>query len=364
MKRIYKHIFLLSIITLVIITGCSKKSERSQNQKLSVTEKQEKKNLVLYNWEEYIGSDTLENFEKESGIHVTLINFKDEEEMLGAVQSDLSAFDLVVVSDDTAREMIEAKIIAKLDYSKIPNFKNISEKYLHQPYDPKQQFTLPYLLGTTGMVINNKFIKKDKDSWGVLWNKKYKKKLAMLNNPFEVAGAACKLLGYSINTVNMNELKEAKKLLLEQKPLLHGYYDVIKIQEMLQNETLWAAHTYSGEGLAATDENENLEYIIPKEGAVRWIDLFIIPRDAKHKEEAHTFLNYILRPDVNSSIASELWYATSNKAAKYLMDKEVLESPSVYPSSEILSLCEFFMRTGDESTREVQAIWTNLNKKN
>jgi spermidine/putrescine transport system substrate-binding protein len=193
----------------------------------------------------------------------------------------------------------------------------------------------------------------------VLFDETYKGKLAMLNNSWEVISAAAKLLGNSINVKNQAELDQAIKICAEQKPILKGYLDVITIKQMLIEEKLWAAEIYSGEGLAAVDENENLEYVIPKEGAAIWVDNFALLRDAAHPEEAHIFLNYILRPDVNAAIASELWYATPNKAAIALMDEEVAQSPSVFPAPEIIARCEFFENIG-EFTPHITRAWADL----
>lgn len=279
--------------------------------------------------------------------------------MLGAVQSDPGAYDLVVTSDDMVREMREARILSKLDLSKIPNLKHIDKKYLNLPHDPKQIYSVPYLWGTTGLAVNTKYITENSDSWKVLFDEKYKGKLAVLDDLYEVIAAPLKLLGFSMNTPDPEELAKAKKLLLKQKPLLSGYFDVLTIQDMLINEKLWAAHIYSGEGLVAADENENIEYIIPNEGAPVWLDLFVLLRDAKNKEEAHAFLDYILRPEVNAKIASELWYATANEAAKPLMDQEVIESPAVYPPVEVLARCEFFKEDGTP-TPIANHIWYEL----
>ena len=365
-KRIYTAVFFIFLIAFLSV-GCGKTPEKETKKQAlpgaTAVKKEKSGTLTLYIWEDYIGSGTLENFEKETGVHVKEINFKTEDQMLGTIQSDLSSFDLVVASGDAAREMIQAKLLAPVDYSKIPNFKHIDKKYLNQRFDPKQQYTVPYLMGQTGMVINKKYIKENTDSWKVLWDKRYNGKLAMLPEPFEVVAAACKLLGYSINTTNPEELAAAKKALLEQKPILHGYHDAQTIKNLAIEETIWAAQIYSGEGLAAMDKNENLEYVIPREGAPVWIDLFVIPRDARHKEDAYRFLNYILRPEVIASIASEFWYATPNKAAKPMMDPEVLESASVYPPPEVNARCEFFSDSG-EATRIIQAIWTELTAEN
>jgi spermidine/putrescine transport system substrate-binding protein len=350
---------LVLFVSVLFIFGCSQEPDQAETKQAPIPKNVKGGTLTLYNWEEYIGSNTLENFEKETGIHVNEIIFQDEEDMLGAVQSDLEAYDLVVSSDDLVREMRHAKILAQLDYSKIPNFKHIAKKYQNMPCDPEQKYTVPYLTGTTGMVVNKKYIKEDTDSWKVLFDKRYKGKLAMLNNSYEVVAAALKSSGYSINTTDPAELERAKKILLEQKPLITGYHDTETLKELLISEKVWAAQIYSGEGLVAADENENLEYIIPKEGAPAWVDFFVMPRDAKHKEEAHMFLNYISRPEVNASIASELWYATPNEAAQPLVDPEVLNSKSVYPPAEVMEHCEFFKDTG-KGTRLVAPIWSDL----
>jgi spermidine/putrescine transport system substrate-binding protein len=356
-SRLMKSIFLFT--GLILIFGCSNEPDKMTAGTETPAKTMENKTLVLYNWEEYIGSKTLENFEKETGIHVQEIYFQDEEEMLGAVQSDLKAYDLVVCSGDLVREMQEAKILAQLDFSKIPNFKYISKQYINRPSDPEQKYSIPYLWGTTGMVVNTKYIKEDTDSWQVLFNQRYKGKTAMLNNSFEVMSAASKLLGYSINDISAEKFAKMKPMLHEQKPLLQGYLDAVTIKDLLIEEKLWAAQIYSGEGLTAVDENENLAYVIPKEGAPIWVDHFAMPRHAQHKEEAHIFLNYILRPEVNAAIASELWYATPNEAATPHMDPEVTQSASVYPTADVRARCEPYGDTG-EATPTFTRIWTDL----
>jgi len=343
--RFTKLVF--SLIGLILFFGCGNEPGKISEVKETTAQKKKNRTLIVYNWEEYIGSKTFENFENETGIHVKEIIFKDEEEMLGAAQSNPGAYDLVVASDDVVRELLQVKLLARLDLSKIPNIKHIDANYLYRVCDPEQQYTIPYLYGTTGMVVNKKYIKEGADSWKVLFDKKYKGKLAMLNNPWEVLAAASKIRGNSININTQEELNSAMEMVLEQKSLLQGYLDVIAMKKLLIEEKLWAAQMYSGEGLAAVDENENLEYVIPKEGAALWVDNFVLLRDAQNKEEAHIFLNYILRPEVNASIASELWYATPNKAAMPLMDEQVTKSPSVFPTQEIVSRCEFWNDTGD-----------------
>jgi spermidine/putrescine-binding protein len=301
----------------------------------------------------------LKNFKKETGIRVTEIYFDDEEEMLGSVQSDLAAYDLVVTSDDTIREMREAKMLSQLDMTQIPNIKNVDEKYLNTAWDPEQIYSIPYMWGTTGMVVNKKYIKEDWDSWSVLFDQRYKGKIAMLNNPFEVTAAVCKMLGLSINTTDPNDFEQVRDILIKQKPIIRGYSDALTNQELIIDGELWAAQIYSGEGLVAVDENDDLVYVIPREGASVWVDCFVMPRDAQHKEEAHIFLNYILRPAVNASIASEIWYATTNREAIPLMDPEVVKSLSVYPPDEVIARTDFFIDIG-EASNMYNKLWAEL----
>lgn len=157
-------------------------------------------------------------------------------------------------------------------------------------------------------------------------------------------------------------MKEVRRVLIEQRDILQGYYDTNKIKELMINESLWAAQVYSGEGLTAASENTNVEYVIPQEGAAIWMDFFVMPRDARHQEEAYQFLNYILRPEVMAAIASELWYATPNEAAKPLMDPEVVKSESVYPLPKVMARCEFIKNSG-ETTQIIGSLWSDLTVK-
>jgi len=221
-------------------------------------------------------------------------------------------------------------------------------------------YSIPYMWGTTGIAVNRKYIKETEDSWSILWNPKYKGKIAMLDNSWEVIGAALKYLGYSGNSTNLEELEEARELLLEQKPILRGYEDCVSTRDELIEENLWAVHQYSGEGAFAADENENVEYIIPEEGGFLWIDNVMIPKDSPHKYTAEVFINFILRPQISADIANYLWYANTNEAAAEFTDQEILDAPSIYPSEEVLSRCELFVDIGGAAEAKYNEIWAEL----
>ena len=342
-------VFLLILSNLL---SCNEEQEKSKIKTAPLV-------LKIFNWEDYLGSETIEKFTIDTGISVQLDHYEDEEDMFAYIRSDLSAYDLVVASDDLVREMIAAKTLSKLDLGKIKNIQNIDSRFLNMEFDPQQDYSIPYLWGTTGMVVNTKYIMEHNNSWSILFDEKYVDKTAMLNNSFETLAAPLKIMGKSINESDALILQEAAELLYKQNKELHGYYDATTIMEMLIEEQLWAAQIYSGEGMSAVDENDDLLYIIPNEGAPIWLDNFVVPRDAENIESAHLFLDFILDPVINAEIASELWYATANKEALQYINQEVLDSESVFPSEETLKRCEYYEDNGS-AVNLISEIWSNL----
>jgi spermidine/putrescine transport system substrate-binding protein len=227
------------------------------------------------------------------------------------------------------------------------------------PHDPEERYSVPYTFGTTGIAVNTKHVKENADSWKAFFDERYGGRIAMTADSYDAVSAALKALGYSINTRSIDEIREAGELLRRQKKLLKGYFDAIRIRDLLVCEEIWAAEIYSGEGLSAVDKNEYVAYAIPTEGAPIWVDFFAIPRGAKHQSEAHAFIDFVLRPEVNAVIMSELWYASPCGAAKALMDPEVRDSPYVYPPAEIWDRCEFYRDT-KYINKYVSAVWADL----
>ncbi len=320
--------------------------------------------LNVYNWEDYFGDTTIEDFEKEFGVKVNLENYDNEDTMVSSIQSDPTKYDIVIASDTLVKEMVNMKLLAQIDIKNIPNFKNIATEFKNPFYDPGNKYSVSYLWGTSGFAVNRKYIKEIDLSWATLWNQDYKGKISMMNNMQDVIAAALKYSGYSANSVKPAELEKARELLLKQKPLLRGYEDSITIRDDLISEKLWAGHIYSGDGSFAAAENENIEYLIPKEGGFIWVDNLLIPIGAKNKYTAEVFMNYILRPDVSGKIANYLWYANTNTAAKEFTNPEILEDPALYPSEAVKKKLEFAgYFAGDEAVAIYNQIWAELQAK-
>ncbi len=345
-------------LSLLFLSGCGFQDEG--DTELRDTKKvgsQSENILVLYNWEDYIGSSTLSDFEEQTGIKVQLTTYEDDEDVISGIQSGAINPDLVILSESVAREMHKARLLRSINQDIIPNLININYDKFKVTLDSGHnyhEYMVPYFMGTTGLAVNTRYISDDYQSWNVLWDSRFESKIAMLNNPFEVVGAAAKLLGFPINPLP-EQLPNVREKLLEQKPLLAGYYDPVTISEMLIEEEIWAAQLYSGDALMASELNDDISFVIPEEGCAIWTDVFIIPQSAENVAQAHKFINFVHDPMVNAEIASELWVKTLNIAAEHYIDPEVMNSPVVNPPDDVMALCEFFGDMGTEdSVRGIQ----------
>ena len=365
LKCALKSSVFAGVFFCLLISGCAEQDQKdasyveTENQKV----RHSQGTLVLYNWEDYIGSRTLSSFEEQTGIKVQLFTYEDDEEVISGIQSGSINPDLVILSESLAREMQTARLLKVINSAEVPNLVHINGEKFKITFDSGHDYhdhIVPYFVGTTGLAVNTRFIPDGYRSWNILWDKRLKGKIAMLNNPFEVAGAASKLLGFPLNPLP-EQLPFVRDKLLEQKPLLAGYYDAVTLSSMLVEEEIWAAQIYSGDGLIASELNEDIAFVIPEEGCAIWMDVFIIPQGAENVAQAHKFINYVHEPAVNAEIASELWVKTLNSAAEKYIDPEVIDSPKVNPPDEIIALCEFFGDMGAaESVRGRLQIWSEL----
>ena len=196
------------------------------------------------------------------------------------------------------------------------------------------------------------------DSWAILWNPKYKDRILMLEDEREVFGIALKWKGHSINTTNPKQLEEAKNLLLKQKPLVKTYTSS-NFDEILLSGDVWLAHGWSGQLAKAADQNKDLAYMVPKEGATIWVDNLAISAASKHKEEAYEFINFCLDPQVGAEIVNYNGYASPNEAAKPFIEPRYLKDPARYPDDATLAKCEFLEDLG-ETSQVLDRFWTEI----
>lgn len=344
------------LLAALFLAACSRGREEDSPD----ASESESTSLNFYNWEDYILPELITEFEKSTGIKVNLHTYKDEDDILAALQSGLSGVDLVVVSDNIVLELQQAKLLHELDPARIPNLVNAkAHPYFFAPHGD-DVVAVPYMLGTGGIIVNTEHVPDDANSWDVLWNPAYKGRIAMLDNSMDVINAGFKSMGYSINTEDPTQIEAMRDKLLAQRPLLAGYYDPVTMISKMASGELWAAQLYNGDAMTAVESNPALRYFVPVEGASIWVDCLVVPRDAPHPDAAQRFINYLHDPSVMARNAEFLWYQPVNLPAIDLLPAEIRNAPEVFPTREVLSRCEHVEPISPESMRERLSAWAEL----
>ena len=255
--------------------------------------------VVVYNWGEYLDPEVLDMFEEETGIEVVYEEFETNEIMYPKVATGAIAYDVICPSDYMIQRMIQEDLLQEINFDNVPNIKNIDEEYMKwsEEFDPGNKYSVPYCWGTVGILYNKEMVEEPIDSWEVLWDEQYENNILMQDSVRDALMVALKLKGYSMNTTNEDEVAEATDLLIEQKPLVQAYV-IDQVRDKMIGEEAAIGVIYSGEAIYTQRENENLEYVIPKEGSNLWIDSWVIPKNAANKENAEAFINFLCRPDI------------------------------------------------------------------
>lgn len=318
--------------------------------------------VIVYNWGEYLDPEVITLFEKETGINVVYEEFETNEIMYPKVQSGAIAYDVVCPSDYMIQRMIENDLLAELNFDNIPNVKNIGQEYFKQSrqFDSENKYSVPYCWGTVGILYNKTMVDEPIDSWSVLWDEKYKDSILMQDSVRDAFAVALKYKGHSLNSTDLDELEEAKELLIKQKPLVQAYVIDQVRDKMIGNEAAIGV-IYSGEAIYTQLENPNLEYVIPKEGSNVWIDSWVIPKNAKHKENAEDFINFLCRPDIAKMNFDYITYSTPNTAARELIeDPAIRNSKIAFPDASELERCETFQFLGDKNDAIYNKLWREI----
>ena len=318
--------------------------------------------VIVYNWGEYLDPEVITLFEKETGINVVYEEFETNEIMYPKVQSGAIAYDVVCPSDYMIQRMIENDLLAELNFDNIPNVKNIGQEYFKQSrqFDSENKYSVPYCWGTVGILYNKTMVDEPIDSWSVLWDEKYKDSILMQDSVRDAFAVALKYKGHSLNSTDLDELEEAKELLIKQKPLVQAYVIDQVRDKMIGNEAAIGV-IYSGEAIYTQLENPNLEYVIPKEGSNVWIDSWVIPKNAKHKENAEAFINFLCRPDIAKMNFDYITYSTPNTAARELIeDPAIRNSKIAFPDASELERCETFQFLGDKNDAIYNKLWREI----
>jgi putrescine transport system substrate-binding protein len=334
--------------------------------------------MKMYNWSDYIGPDTLKNFEKDSGIKVQYDIFDTNEMLEAKMLSGHSGYDLVVPSSQFLSKQIRAGAYQPLQRSLLTNWNHLDPRLMKrlEAADPGNRYAVPYMWGTVGIGYNEEKVRavlgKDVvlDSWSMVLNPDNLAKLkscgvAFLDAPVKIIPQTLLYLGLDPNSVKLDDYKKASALLMKLRPSV-TYFNSSKYTADLANGDICVAVGYSGDVMQAqtrakeAGKNIDIRYLIPKEGVNLWFDMLAIPKDAGNVTNAHAFINYLLRPDVIAPVSDYVGYANPNTDAKALMDPKVSGNPGIYPGDEVISKTFVSADLPDNIQRLITREWNRI----
>lgn len=306
------------------------------------------KQVVVYNWSEYIPEAVVEKFTEETGIDVVYSTYESNEVMYSKLQLQKNTgYDVIVPSAYYVSKMAKEKMLLPLDKSKLSHFKQLNETLLNKEFDPNNQYSAPYLWGSTGIGLNsNEIDPASITSWRQLFDKKYAKQLLLTDDLREVFHIALVLNGHSPNTTKPEEIKKAYELLKTLMPNVLTFNSDAPREPFLAGDVNLGM-IWSGEAVMAQEEEPAIQYIYPKEGAIFWVDSFAIPAGAKNVDEAHAFIDFMLRADNAAACVEEIGYATANKAALELIEEDTRNNPAIFPAEEVIKAGYFQNDVGE-----------------
>jgi len=287
--------------------------------------------LNLFAWSEYVPQSVLDGFTKETGIQVNYESYASNEEMLAKLMSGASRYDLIQPSEYVIEALVKEKQLIPLDHAKLPNLKNIGKEYWDQPHDPELRYSVPYMQGTVGIVVNTAKVKEPVTGYADLFQPKYKDRIVILDDSLEIVTWGLATQGIGPDGVTRESIEKVRPILTTWLPLVK-VYDSDSPKTPLLNGDVDLGVVWSGEAAILIKEKPgNFAYVLPKEGAHMFIDNMAIPKGAPHVEAAHRFIDYILRPEVSRKISEEFPYTNPNVEARKLLTPEQRANAASYP---------------------------------
>ncbi|MDM5225512.1 ABC transporter substrate-binding protein [Cytobacillus sp. NJ13] len=302
--------------------------------------------LTIFNWGDYIDADLVEKFEQETGIKVIYETFDSNEAMMTKIEQGGTAYDIAVPSEYAIEKMKEEDLLLPVDHSKIPNLKYIDQRFMDLPFDPGNEYSIPYFWGTVGILYNTDILGDKKiTSWNDLWDPEFKNQILLIDGAREVMGMGLNSLHYSLNDKNRDHLIEAKEKLDSLTPNIKAIVGD-EIRMLMENDEAGIGVVWSGTAQELMWEKDNLEYVLPEEGSNLWFDNMVIPKTAKNPEAAHQFMNFILDPENAAQNTEYVGYSTPNKEALKYMDEETISDERFYPDEEMTARLEVYENLG------------------
>ena len=331
--------------------------------------------LNFYNWDTYIGEHTLENFEAATatkggdgkpqagtGIKVNMSIFANNDELFAKMKTGNTGYDIIVPSNDFVARLAQANLLLALDHAKLPNLKNISVDFMNPDFDPGRKFSVPYTWLVLGIGYRKSSMPKGfvPDSWKYLFDSDmFKGKLSLLSESGDLFRLCAKYLGHSVNEIPEDMIKKIEAMLIKQKPNVLKFHEDDG-QDLLMSKEVDIVMEYNGDIAQKMAEDDDLNFVIPKEGSQLNSDTWCIPNDAPNPDLAHQFINYMLDAEASKEIFSTILYPSPNEAGKALMPDSYKNNPVIFPSPDILAKCEYAKFEGPDRVRAYEEAFTRI----
>ena len=382
MKKILALTLTLAMVMALALSGCSvEKVDESGDGSFTAADGSAPSGsgaqttgdrvVNVCSWGEYLDMSLIEEFEAQTGITVNYKTTDSNETLYSLLENGGSDFDVVVPSDYMISQLIEEDWLQPLDYSKIPNFEKIADRFKNLSYDPENLYTVPYTWGTLGIIYNTTMVDEPITSWNVMFDDSYAGNVILIDNPRDAFGMALYYLGYSVNTTDEAQIREAAELV--SNAWSNGVYQgktMDGIFQIMEGGNAAIGTYYAGDYLTMLENNEDLAYVIPDEGSNWFVDAMCILKDAKNVDEAHEWINFIASTDANLRNMDYIWYASPNEEALEMypawyeeqygepLDQELYEIMAA--PKEILDRCEAYLVLPQETRTLYNDLWIEL----
>ena len=352
MRKRALFIVILFLLLLLAVSGCEGMAGPTEV-------------VNVHNWGEYIDESIFDDFEDETGIRVKFSTYETNAALYSLLKRGGANIDVIIPSDYMISRMIDEGMLEELDFSNIPNFALIDEKYRSLDFDPNNRFSVAYMTGTVGLIYNSAQINDEITSWQALFDERYAGQILMFDDQRDAFGIALKYLGYYQNTINESEIREAFELLVQQKPLLQAYV-MDQIFDKLESGEALIGPYYAGDYFVMHENNPDLKFIRPIEGTNYFVDSMCIPKGAANKENAELFINFMSRTDIALRNMEYIWYASANTEAItiFTMEQELssVDYEILFASDDTLANSDVFTHLPAEILTLYDQLWVELKK--
>lgn len=347
----------IAALSAVVLSGCGKapqpaapepRAQAAPPAAQAVTPAS--KELNIFCWSEYIPPSLIRQFEQETGIKVSVKNYGSNEEMLAKLLTGDGNYDIILPGEQVVGALVKDGLLHPIDRTKIPNLKNIDPKFLNRSFDPGNQFSVPFMAGTVGIVVNTEKIQDDIRGFADVFTEKNRGNIVVLDDSREIVAWGFLSQGTPINRVTDEDLKKVKPLIAKWLPLVK-VYDSDSPKSALLNGDAAIGVVWGGEGAILLNEDKKFKWVIPAEGTHLFIDSLAIPKGAQNVANAEAFMNFILRPESSREISNAFPYLNPNLAARKLLAPEQLANPASFPTDEDLARMQVFEDIGPQASK-------------